>query len=511
MLLKNPNGPFQVGEHLFLDDPHNLTRPTNHKNLRALVVIRGKGIYDPGQFFKPWFVESSGIKTIHELIDYLARVGAEEALASLWSLDYGYVNYNTDGSVVFGVRYAADKLKVKCRDDFGPGCDTPKDMAKWVKHGVVGPVDFDLDQGYRSVLETRPFYYREDRDTPPFLLLPSKTGTTKTKVHDIFTVSFRYTGSFGYKEVLESTPLSPEDEGKPTVDEWLEGVRFQKVMNYTHSMDSFEWSFFRRMKGEHPDSKMFFGMEVECDSPLSFKELQTIVQKVEPKQEPFFCGKADSSISRNHDNQYELVTVPMTPAKLRYEWSVLIEKITRLAKAKGMTLEQVFPYSTSNGVHIHISKAAFADPVRRKLGEEHRSRFLAALNSAKNIDLIRTFSGRDFVTNHYCGNREDRMCLEYSIPKEKVYRRVGSKSLRMYREKYSPAHDNKPETVEVRVFSGHFDLAHFKRAILFVEAMFYFTKFHSYTQVFDITRSFTKWVATQPQYNTIKKELKACA
>jgi hypothetical protein len=502
MYLNASGGPFKVGEHYFRDDPYNLTKPSNYRSQRALVVIKGKGIYDPGQFFKPWFVEFTGIKTTHELIDYLASVGAERALAALfWGMwdeyDAGYFATSS------GYELSDSAIPVLTRNSVG--FESPSLYLK-----AVLLSDYDLLLGFKEVLSRAPFFRTDNSaEGGSFCLLPCKTEQGFTvqdyTYHSIFDIVRSRLGTTRFVP----SPDEYQNPDAPSASEWLSGVVGGSVRNYTFEMDHDEWSFFRHLPTEHPETELFFGMEVECDSDLSLSELQVIVQKVEPKQEVFFCGKSDSTISKTKAYQYEIVTVPMTPAKLRKEWATLLAKISTLAAAKGLTLGSLFNYSETNGVHLHVSKKAFADPNSKKLGEQHRSRFLAAFNSPKNFDFMLHFSGRDFRANRWCGSSEE--LLKSHFGSDKVWRRVGTSSLRYYKEKYRPCHDNKAHTVEVRVFSGLVDAAHFKRVILFVEAMFYFTKFHSYGAVFDIQTQFTKWLSSQPQFNTLKKELKKCA
>lgn len=232
--------------------------------------------------------------------------------------------------------------------------------------------------------------------------------------------------------------------------------------NYTFKMDEHAFNWWRSVKNE--DNAMF-GLELEICTKLSRREIQAIVTEVEPKQEPFFIFKQDSSISGKYPNKLELVTVPCTPKYLRTHWKIFFKKLQSLCEAKGMTLDDVVDTNENltNGLHIHVSKKHF-------INKGHFNKFLTAWNQwdKSATSLFNTVSSRP---SHYLDNPYCR--INYAYDGKTLARRL--KGLQSD-DRMSVAHNRTGSTVEVRVYQGIFNLAHIMKCISFTEAMFEFTQ-----------------------------------
>jgi hypothetical protein len=273
---------------------------------------------------------------------------------------------------------------------------------------------------------------------------------------------------------------------------------------YSYKMDPSEAEFFRSCKKDRQPSEdslgeVMLGMELEISTKLSIAELQKIVTEVEPKQEPFFIVKKDSSISGRYDNKYELVTVPCTPAYLKREWKLFFAKLESLCTAKGKYISDVVDTSDrlTNGLHIHVSRDKFYE---RGM---HLKKFLTVLNQHDKAatDFINKFSGRPgkYTSCSYCP--PDREFEGRTLPRRL---KIGRSNNRM-----GSCHTQNSKTVEVRVFQGVFNIDHVVRSIEFVQAVFYFCMELSYRMYgMNFSRAFTDFVLAQPGYRALKKELK---
>ena len=176
-------------------------------------------------------------------------------------------------------------------------------------------------------------------------------------------------------------------EVQPTVSDAVQ-TKWSRLYNYTFKMDPTEFNWWRSVKNEN---SVMFGMELEVCTRLGTAEIQRIVTDVEPKQEPFFIFKQDSSISGRFRNKVEIVTVPSTPRYLRKHWKIFFQKLEKLCAAKNMELQDVFDTSTnlSNGLHIHVSRESFTD-------KAHYNKFMTAWNQWQKpvVNLFNTVSQR---------------------------------------------------------------------------------------------------------------------
>jgi len=267
-------------------------------------------------------------------------------------------------------------------------------------------------------------------------------------------------------------------------------AKWDSHYNYTFKMDPDEFNWFRTVKNEN---KVMFGLELEVCTKLTTTEIQKIVQEVEPKQEPFFIFKQDSSISGKYDKMLEIVTVPCSPRYLRKHWKIFFQKLERLCCGKGMSVSDVFDTSRNltNGLHIHVSRDSFED-------KPHYNKFLTAWNQWNKsvVNLFNAVSERptDYTKNGYCRiNRTyDGMVLSRRL-----------KGIRC-EERQSVAHDLTGKTIEVRVFQGIMDLGHIMKCISFTEAMFEFCQSIGYSN-FDLkfVPSMAKFIRSERKYASL--------
>jgi hypothetical protein len=281
------------------------------------------------------------------------------------------------------------------------------------------------------------------------------------------------------------------------IPDWMRTVK-----NYSFRPESLD---FMKHHRDIPSTLLFFGLELEVSSAIQCIELQHIVTEVEPKQNPFFYFKSDSSISGRHTYLYEIVTQPMTPKLHKTEWTTLFKKIEKLAEAKGKTLDDVFDQSMqlTNGIHIHVSADAFIQ--NSYTDQKHRNRFVTALNQWE--PGFQTFLQK--VTRRPYKIQDNSYCKVHpGMDGMMLSRRISRGPTVEYR--HAACHISGP-TVEVRVFYGLPDLQHILSCVEFTEAMFdYTTRIPNSSFGSRFVASFTEWVFKQDGYRRIKETIKTC-
>lgn len=280
---------------------------------------------------------------------------------------------------------------------------------------------------------------------------------------------------------------------------WEPGHFFAKVNNYTFRPT------FTPLRTPKDSENETFGMEIEISTILSFTELQWIVTQVEPKQQPFFYGKSDSSINGKYANKFELVTMPSSPRYLKQNFRLLFKKIDMLCLGRGLQVRDVIDIGDTdvlnNGIHIHIGKTAFDTGPEGHL-RFHQNRFLTFLNrpdkDMHNWLTMISKRPKNLKDSQYCHPHPHLSGSLVSCYKNGP---LGS-------HRYSIAHDA-GATIEVRMFYGKWDLEHLFRCIEFCQAMIAFSEFSRFKNKSseDIIKSFTEWLHTQPGYRLLKKEV----
>ena len=278
---------------------------------------------------------------------------------------------------------------------------------------------------------------------------------------------------------------------------------FYRVMNYTYQP---MLNFMQCHKENH---ERFFGMEIEVSTKLSPTELQLIVTTVEPVQETFFYMKSDTSVFGCYDNKYEIVTMPMTPRRMKREFSILFEKLENLCALKGIMLSDVFDLGMDlpNGIHIHVNNNAFINSRTSRRRSFHRNRFLTAFNQwdSNFQEWMQKVSKRPAQGRN----------SEYYPPHPCFDGRTVARRLlagQRYDEHRSACHDN-GNTTEVRVFYGLMNKKHIFSCIELVDAMIDFTReapISSYKQNRFVPK-FSHWLLEQRGLRNAKEVIKACA
>ena len=251
-----------------------------------------------------------------------------------------------------------------------------------------------------------------------------------------------------------------------------------------------EWNYrpaFEFFSCKKEKTKLYFGLELEVNTVIPWTDLRKVMLEVEPKQPEFLYAMSDSSISGKFDKCYEIVSMPMTPRRMRQEYKKFFSKLSKLLEAKGKTLDEVFDMETrSTGIHVHTSANAYGKLQRRK--------FTAMWNSDipsihKTINLL---AGRNLASTRYCkpSPAYEGRRIGYSL-----------KEVR-YNDKYAACNDTgSSQTVEVRVFKGTPTLKNILGCIDTVEAMFNFTA-EMPNSAFSNTfpQVFHTWLYSQPKY-----------
>lgn len=273
--------------------------------------------------------------------------------------------------------------------------------------------------------------------------------------------------------------------------------------SYSYKMEPETFKFFRKVKYENDT---MFGVELEICTSLTIEELQYIVCEIEPKQEPFFIGKSDSSISGRFANKIELVTVPCSPRYLRTNFKLFFNKIEELCTKKGKLVSDYFDTSRdlSNGLHIHVSNDSFMGSSFNSSGNLHKKKFILAFNqfNKSSTDLLQKVSGRPrpYKSNNYCpiDRNLDGMIFSRRL-KNLTSGRSGDRCV---------AHSRSGNTVEVRLFQGIFDLAHVMRCISFTEAIFEYCSTCGFSD-FDANfkKGFTSLVEKNRKFFSLKELL----
>lgn len=368
------------------------------------------------------------------------------------------------------------------------------------------------EDSYYNVYLYEHFYYSSDEGWSPRRDIPPETKLVDISID-------------GYRGFPNSCVLLPEPEEQPTAlaisgevtyNFVSEGPVFRlKVrQDFVHNNQDdlhrvLSYNFSPRFDTQggftfHKDRKdvgPHYGVEIEVSSRINPNELQRIVTDVEPKQEIFFYFKHDSSIYPYYDYSYEIVTMPCKKKFLIKNLRILFEKLDRLAKDKGSCIGDFFDCNLryNNGLHIHVEKSAF----RSRLVA---NRFASIWNqwSKSSLDLLNTFSKRPngIQNQEYCRTHPNmsRRTLSYRIREGAV--------VRDSYERRSACREA-PNTLEVRIFQGLFDLDHIINSIQVVDAMFYYAHEMSLSS-FDMrfADSFKRWIRKRGGYLRVQKMLK---
>ena len=196
--------------------------------------------------------------------------------------------------------------------------------------------------------------------------------------------------------------------------------------------------------------KYYLGMEIELEETCS-----SIVGPFVTRHSDHMWATTDATV----DDGYEIVTMPHT-----FEaWMTTFPWAEWNADIHSQVPEQS-NYS-SNGIHIHISRTAFANSKGRVLAS-HLYKFMQFIRV--NEAAIQMLSERE--GGSYCMWDQQRDARDgMNDAKEAT-------STRNY-ERYRPVNTQNRQTIELRFFDGRSDPAFMKRALMFVHSLAEFTRY----------------------------------
>lgn len=343
---------------------------------------------------------------------------------------------------------------------------------------------------------------RPRRQVRPFVLLEDRSNE---EIEDSSSLEgrFFYAGvsTFAPRAVLLQHQIQSQQEENS-------GSHWERLMNYRFTPPDMTFLKTEREAKTH----LYFGMELELSTALSPKELQLINTTIEPIREHWFFLKQDSSVTgsfnsgRGNGDCMEMVTVPMTPKRMRQEWKILFDKLDRLIKERNLNWTDVFDMSTTltNGIHIHVSKDAFVQNASIH-DHRHKFRFIAAFNQWESSmqDWLQKISKRPEPL------RNSRYCyIHPGLDGRTLARRLRDGPT--HDDRHSACHESS-QTVEVRIFQGIVDLPHILSCVDMVEAMFEFTQYaplHSYGAKFPSI--FSSFVMKHERFKHAKEVLAQC-
>lgn len=288
--------------------------------------------------------------------------------------------------------------------------------------------------------------------------------------------------------VFETSYCQAMDSSQPVVEEHHTS---SEVMNYTYKP---EYKFMAMPKEQ---TECYFGLELEVNSKVPWSDIHRAMTSMVPVQEAFIFSKQDGSISGQYNNCYEVVSHPMSPRRMRVEFTTLFKKLERLVADKGLEWKEVFDMeTTTTGIHVHVSKGSFTP-----LSRTHKKKFMMLWNNSSPAIsdftaklACRTLKGNTYVkpASNYAGRSLAWMLKE------------GKND-----DRYSSCNET-PSTVEVRAFRGQPSLASVRHAIDTTEAMLRFTEQMPNSQLNrHFPRHFKAWLGKQNKnsYRNLKMTL----
>jgi len=305
-------------------------------------------------------------------------------------------------------------------------------------------------------------------------------------------------------EGAPETNAVPEYEFNGSVGNWLGGDQQLRLLQDSSTRRStsgdtirpWNWKPDRPnfMSGPNEKTVLYFGLELEVNTRIPWPELRKVMNEVEPKQEEFLYAMSDSSVSGRYEHNYEIVSHPMSPRRMRREYRIFFRKLEKLVEAQGLTMGDVFDMrALTNGIHIHTSAAAYSKHQRRKFSAVWNS----DLPSMKKT--LSKLAGRELV--NYCkpSPAYEGRRLGYCLKNTHYY------------DKYVACNDTgRSQTVEVRVFKGTPTIENILGCIDTVEAMFHFTLELPNSSIGrNFERTLAMWLRSQPtnKYTSIKEKI----
>ena len=264
-----------------------------------------------------------------------------------------------------------------------------------------------------------------------------------------------------------------------------------EVMNYTYKP---EYKFMAMPKEQ---TECYFGLELEVNSKVPWSDIHRAMTSMVPVQEAFIFAKQDGSISGQFNNCYEVVSHPMSPRRMRVEFTTLFKKLERLVAAKGLEWGSVFDMeTTTTGIHVHVSKGSFTP-----LSRTHKKKFMMLWNNSS--PAISDFTAK-LACRTLKGNTYVKPATSYAGRSLAWMLKEGKNS-----DRHSSCNET-TSTVEVRAFRGQPSLASVRHAIDTTEAMLRFTEQMPNSQLNrHFPRHFKAWLGKQNKnsYRNLKMTL----
>lgn len=228
----------------------------------------------------------------------------------------------------------------------------------------------------------------------------------------------------------------------------------------------------------------FYGVELEMSTDYSQRDL------IDATEEPFFILKSDSSISGNKSRVYELVTLPMSIVAHKKRFAHFFSNLDYDTFDRSIT--------TTNGMHVHISRAAFND-TKGKDTESHLRKFSYFFINPSNYQFLLAVSERT----------EDSLQRFSPIPRPSTHDIANHKAL--FKQSTGcwgrgaiNVTSGKP-TVEVRLFKGIVSYATIVKNLEFTDSVFFFTQ--QATRSTLTLHHYLNWLKLQPanKYKTLRE------
>src|SRR5688572_21763506 len=240
----------------------------------------------------------------------------------------------------------------------------------------------------------------------------------------------------------------------------------------------------RRRKGSDKEvpttgGELLYGIELELATNHHVRKI------IDSQQFPFFIAKQDSSISGHGDYYMECVTVPMDYRGQRKAWGKFFAEFWEDEKTLPSGIKQHGGYqgfdlttNTSNGMHIHMTKAAFTPAHLKRFTwmickPEHAS-FITYL-SERGTDLG-VYATLPSFGSHYNTNKKRYDHLMQLLPSR------GAVSV----------NTSSGRTIEVRLFKGIVSYASLLKNLEFCDALYYFTLEMPYSKL--TMKDFKLWL-----------------
>jgi hypothetical protein len=289
--------------------------------------------------------------------------------------------------------------------------------------------------------------------------------------------------------VFETSYCQAMDSSQPVVEE--EHHTSSEVMNYTYKP---EYKFMAMPKEQ---TECYFGLELEVNSKVPWSDIHRAMTSMVPVQEAFIFAKQDGSISGQFNKCYEIVSHPMSPRRMRVEFTTLFKKLERLVADKGLEWKEVFDMeTTTTGIHVHVSKGSFTP-----LSRTHKKKFMMLWNNSS--PAISDFTAK-LACRTLKGNTYVKPASDYAGRSLAWMLKEGKNS-----DRHSSCNET-TSTVEVRAFRGQPSLASVRHAIDTTEAMLRFTEQMPNSQLNrHFPRHFKAWLGKQNKnsYRNLKMTL----